>query len=259
MLGNTVLFEIDGAVATITLNRPDRLNAVTDDMHVELREAMDRVRDDAEIRAVLLTGSGRGFCSGQDLKDRSERPGPAAGSLEVLYNPLIRSIRRLAKPVVCAVNGVAAGAGANIALACDIVIAARSAKFIQVFSNIGLIPDAGGTYSLPRLVGMTRALALTLLAEPVSAEKAAEWGMIWKCVDDDALMTEAKELAASLAGRPTLALGLIKHALESSLSNSLDEQLDVERDLQRIASGSEDFSESHKAFLEKRKPNYIGR
>jgi 2-(1,2-epoxy-1,2-dihydrophenyl)acetyl-CoA isomerase len=255
-----LLFAKEAGVATLTLNRPDKLNAFTPDLHRELKAALDEVEGDGKIRAVVLTGAGRGFCAGQDLNlRRSGGSGEVAGSsLETWYNPLVRRLRRLEKPVVCAVNGVAAGAGANIALACDIVLAARSASFIQAFCKIGLVPDAGGTYVLPRLVGMARAGALMLLGDKVSAEDAARWGMIWRMVEDAALMTEATALARHLARQPTRALGLIKQALNASYGNSLDQQLDLERDLQRMAGATNDFREGVAAFLDKRPPEFTG-
>jgi 2-(1,2-epoxy-1,2-dihydrophenyl)acetyl-CoA isomerase len=250
-------------VATLTLNRPDKLNAFTVELHRALAASLDAIAADATIRAVLLTGAGRGFCAGQDLAERAATmasgapPGPSA--LETWYNPLIRRLRRLEKPVVCAVNGVAAGAGANVALACDIVLAARSASFIQSFARIGLVPDAGGTYVLPRLVGMARASALALLGEKLSAAQAAEWGLIWRVVEDAALMGEATALARHLAQQPTRALAFIKQALNASPANTLDQQLDVERDLQKEAAATEDFREGMAAFLEKRAPRFVGR
>jgi 2-(1,2-epoxy-1,2-dihydrophenyl)acetyl-CoA isomerase len=255
------LLEKGDGVATLTLNRPDKLNAFTPDLHRALQAGLDEVERDTTIRAVLLTGAGRGFCAGQDLGLRRGAAvgDAAANSLETWYNPLVRRLRRLEKPIVCAVNGVAAGAGANIALACDIVLAARSASFIQAFCKIGLIPDAGGTYVLPRLVGMARAGALMLLGDKVSAEQAAQWGLIWRVVDDAALMTEATALARHLASQPTRALGLIKQALNASFGNTLDQQLDLERDLQSIASATDDYREGVAAFLEKRPANFTGR
>jgi 2-(1,2-epoxy-1,2-dihydrophenyl)acetyl-CoA isomerase len=255
-----LLFAKEAGVATLTLNRPDKLNAFTPDLHRELKAGLDEVERDDGIRAVLLTGSGRGFCSGQDLNlRRSAGTGDAAGSsLDTWYNPLVRRLRRLEKPVVCAVNGVAAGAGANIALACDIVLAARSASFIQAFCKIGLVPDAGGTYLLPRLVGMARAGALMLLGDKLSAEDAARWGLIWRMVEDEALMPEATALARHLARQPTRALALIKQALNASYDNSLDRQLDLERDLQRIAGATSDYREGVAAFLDKRLPQFTG-
>lgn len=257
-----ILYEVENALATITLNRPDKLNSFT----TEMLEAFNRALADAAtgeaVRAVLLTGSGRAFCAGQDLGDRSVRPGeepPDLGdSLEHRYNPAIRAMRGMPKPVVVAVNGVAAGAGANLALAGDVVVAARSARFIQAFSRIGLIPDSGGTFVLPRSIGMPRAMALSLLAEPISAEAAAEWGMIWSVVDDADLMTEATMLAQGFASGPTAGYAAIKAALNASLDNSLDQQLDLERDLQQASGRTNDYREGVAAFLEKRLPRFQG-
>jgi 2-(1,2-epoxy-1,2-dihydrophenyl)acetyl-CoA isomerase len=246
---------------TLTLNRPDKLNALNDEMHFALRAGFQRAADEAAVRAVLLTGSGRGFCAGADLGDRDprkQRPDLAA-IISRLYNPTLRLIRSIDKPIVCAVNGVAAGAGANLALACDIVLAARSAKFIQAFSKIGLIPDAGGTWSLARILGEPRAKALALLAEPLDAETAAAWGMIWKAVDDGALVGEAEAIARRLAAGPTRGLGLTKRAIQAAAENSLDAQLDLERDLQGEAGRTDDYAEGVVAFLEKRKPEFVGR
>ncbi|HEX7006480.1 MAG TPA: 2-(1,2-epoxy-1,2-dihydrophenyl)acetyl-CoA isomerase PaaG [Alphaproteobacteria bacterium] len=258
----TVLYDCRDGFATVTLNRPDKLNAFTAAMHAELRAALDDAARRPDVRAVLLTGAGRGFCAGQDLSERVQKPGDpprdAGASLEATYNRLVRQIRALEMPVVAAVNGVAAGAGCNIALACDIVLAARSARFIQSFSKIGLIPDAGGTWQLPRLVGRARALGLALLAEPLSAEQAEQWGLIWRAVDDDKLMEEARTLAASLATQPTTALALAKKALDASETNSFDQQLDLERDLQRIAARTEDYREGVAAFVAKRAPRFKG-
>jgi 2-(1,2-epoxy-1,2-dihydrophenyl)acetyl-CoA isomerase len=252
----SVLISVEDGLQTITLNRPDRLNAFIPEMHQALRAALEQALGDSAIRAVLLTGAGRGFCSGQDLSLRRIEPGAAPIDLSVslgsLYNPLVRRLRELPKPIVCAVNGVAAGAGANIALACDIVVAARSASFVQSFARLGLVPDSGGTYFLPRLVGAARAMGLALLAEPLRAEDAERWGLIWKVFDDDKLMAEATALARKLAAGPTKGYGLTKRALYASAHNSLDAQLDLERDLQREAGFSEDYRKGVAAFLEKK-------
>lgn len=260
---DTVLVELEGAVLRLTLNRPERLNAFNEEMHLALRAGLERARDEGAVRAVLLTGAGRGFCAGQDLGDRDPRKGggtPDLGeTLETFYNPTLRLIRMLEKPVVCAVNGVAAGAGANLALACDIVLAARSARFIQSFAKVGLVPDAGGSWALPRLVGEARAKALTMTAEPLMAETAASWGLIWRSVDDDALMAEAAALAERLAVGPTLGLGLTKRLIHAAADQGLDAQLDMERDLQRRAGASADYAEGVVAFLEKRSARFTGR
>jgi len=245
----------------ITLNRPSRLNAFTEAMHLELRAAITEVAADESCRAVLLTGAGRGFCAGQDLADRSGAPGEVdlGDTIGRLYNPLVRSIRALPKPVVCAVNGVAAGAGANIALACDIVLAAHSARFIQAFAKIGLIPDSGGTYFLPRLIGDARARAAAMLGEPIDAVTAESWGMIWKALPDDFLMSEAALLLDDLANAPTQGLALTKAAFNASIDNDLDTQLDLERDYQRRAGKTPDYAEGVRAFMAKRPARFTGR
>ena len=254
-----ILVERRAGYRIITLNRPERLNAFTDAMHRALRTAIEEAEADTECRALLLTGAGRAFCAGQDLNDRLAKPGEAGvqtNTLQEHYNPLIRKLRALPFPVTAAVNGVAAGAGANIALACDIVLAARSARFIQAFAKIGLIPDSGGTWTLPRLVGMARARALALLAEPLPAEQAESWGLIWKCVDDADLRPQAEAMCAGFAAAPSTGLALIKQALNASLANDLGTQLDLERDLQRQASRTLDYAEGVRAFIEKRKPQF---
>ncbi len=258
----SILFDVQDGYAAITLNRPDRLNSFNLDMHQRLREALGEVKHRADIRALLLTGAGRGFCAGQDLSDRvvkaDAEPIDLGYTISTHYNPLIRTLRELPKPIVCAVNGVAAGAGANIALACDIVIAARAASFIQAFCKIGLVPDSGGTYFLPRLVGTARALGLALLGDKLPAEEAVRWGLIWKCVDDAQLMDEARALAAQLAAGPTKGLGDIKRALYASAGNTLDAQLELERDLQRELGRTDDYREGVQAFMEKRAPEFKG-
>src|ERR1700722_6077353 len=251
-----LLDRFENGVLTLTLNRPERLNALNGAMIEALAAGIKRAATDPECRAVLITGAGRGFCAGADLANRAFAPGEArpdlGAALESGINPIIRGIRNLPKPVVCAVNGPAAGAGANIALSCDIVLAAKSAQFLQAFARIGLIPDAGGTFVLPRLIGDARARALMMLAEPIGAEQAQAVGMIYHAVDDEDLMGEAHIIAARLAAGPTHALGLIKRALAASPSNSLDAQLDLERDLQREAGGGDEYVEGARALLEKR-------
>jgi 2-(1,2-epoxy-1,2-dihydrophenyl)acetyl-CoA isomerase len=262
MTFKTIEYSVSNNVATLTLNRPDALNSFTAEMHQEVRSVMDTVREDQEIRCLLITGAGRGFCAGQDLNDRavqSDQAAPDLGlSVEKNYNPLIRSLLALEKPVICAVNGVAAGAGASIALACDIVLAARSASFIQSFSKIGLVPDSGGSWSLPRALGLPRAKALALLGSKISAEKAEQWGMIWQCVEDEDLLLEATQLANHLASQPTRGLGKIKKLLNESFSNPLHHQLELERESMRELGYSHDYKEGVAAFMEKRSPNFKG-
>jgi 2-(1,2-epoxy-1,2-dihydrophenyl)acetyl-CoA isomerase len=262
MTGQPILTEQRAGYRVITFNRPDRLNAFNEAMHDALRSSLAEAEVDETCRALLITGQGRGFCTGQDLSDRLAKPGESivlGGTLEAHYNPLVRKLRSLPFPVVAAVNGVAAGAGCNIALACDIALAARSATFIQSFARVGLVPDSGGTWTLPRLVGDARARGLALLAEPLPAEKAEDWGLIWKCVDDAALTSEAQKLCEHFAGAPTQGLALIKRAFNASAGNTLDAQLDLERDLQRAASLTPDYAEGVRAFMEKRRPNFTGR
>jgi 2-(1,2-epoxy-1,2-dihydrophenyl)acetyl-CoA isomerase len=261
MTNQTIVMTTSGGVMKITLNRPDKLNSFNEDMSRMLQSALSQART-PEIRVVLLTGAGKGFCAGQDLSDGVTGKAGAKPDLghtvETVWNPIVRAIRDLAKPVVCAVNGVAAGAGANVALSCDIVVVARSARFIQPFHRLGLVPDSGGTYHLPRLIGEARAKGVTMLGMTLSAEQAMAWGLVWDVVDDTELMTHADALANDLAAAPTYALGLIKHAIHASATNTLDQQLDLERDLQRKAGHTTDFAEGLGAFLEKRQPQFDG-
>ncbi|HEV2219186.1 MAG TPA: 2-(1,2-epoxy-1,2-dihydrophenyl)acetyl-CoA isomerase PaaG [Casimicrobiaceae bacterium] len=258
-----IRFETGQGIARVTLNRPDRLNSFTGQMHAELRDALARVAADPAMRTLLLTGAGRGFCAGQDLADRAVAPGAApvdlGESIESNYRPLVLALRNLPLPVVCAVNGVAAGAGANLALACDLVVACRSASFIQAFCRIGLVPDSGGTYFLPRLVGSARAMGLAMLGDRIPAEQAAAWGLIWKCVDDDQLVPAVDALVAQLAQSSTRGFAALKRAMHASAGNALEQQLDLERDLQRELGFGPDYREGVAAFLEKRAPLFSGR
>ena len=254
--------ETDQGVARLTLARPEVLNSFNRGMVAELREAFTAVAADDEVRAVLLTGEGRAFCAGQDLAEAvppDGTPRPDIGDIVEGYNGLILAIRTLEKPVVCAVNGVAAGAGANIALACDIVLAADDASFIQAFAKIGLLPDNGGTFFLPRLVGMARATSLAMLADRLPAQRALEWGMIYDVVPSGVLLDTATDLARQLATQPTRGLGLIKRALNASWENDLARQLALEAELQREAGRTADYSEGVRAFQQKRKPGFVGR
>ncbi|MBN9065780.1 MAG: 2-(1,2-epoxy-1,2-dihydrophenyl)acetyl-CoA isomerase [Rhizobiales bacterium] len=263
MSEQAVLHERRDGYSILTLNRPDRLNSFNIEQHEQLRAALEKCAADESCRAVVLTGAGRGFCAGQDLADRDPAmlgEAPDLGkTLATYYSPLVRLLRSMEKPVICAVNGVAAGAGANVALACDIVFAAKSAKFIQAFSKIGLIPDAGGTYWLTRHLGEARAKALALTAYPLSAEEAVDWGLIWRAVDDSELMAEATALAETFAKGPTRGYALTMQAIQAASTNSLDQQLDTEGELQREAGLTDDYKEGVSAFLQKRRPNFVGR
>jgi 2-(1,2-epoxy-1,2-dihydrophenyl)acetyl-CoA isomerase len=249
----TILFDRQSHYCRLTLNRPQKLNSFTTRMHEEIRDALDHLSPDA--RSLVITGAGRAFCSGQDLQERqvdSDHDFDLGESVEKNYAPLVRRLRALPIPVIAAVNGVAAGAGANLALACDIVVAARSAEFIQPFCRLGLIPDTGGTYFLPRLIGTARAMGFALLSERLSAEKAVEWGLIWKCVDDAELPSCIEEIAGRLAASPSLALAHAKRAIFAAAENGLDQQLDLERDLMRELGQTPEFRSAIAAFLAKR-------
>ena len=259
---DTILFSVDGGIARLTLNRPDKLNSFNTQMHDEVQRAL-RSLPASGARVLVLTGAGRGFCAGQDLSDRTVAPG-ARGvdlgeSIDKYYKPLVLALVNLPIPVIAAVNGVAAGAGANIALACDLVIAARSASFVQAFAKIGLLPDSGGTWTVPRLVGSARALGVTLLGNKLPAEQAAAWGMIWQCVEDAELTATVDALASSLAAAPTRGLAWTKAAIRGSGQHSLAEQLDIERDAQRELGQSADYAEGVAAFTEKRAARFAGR
>jgi len=257
-----ITFTIDSGIAVLTLNRPDKLNSFTGAMHLEVRSALDALQADGKVRVLVLTGAGRGFCAGQDLSDRAVEPG-AQGidlghSVETYYAPLVMTLKSLPMPVICAVNGVAAGAGANLALACDIVLAGKSASFVEVFCKLGLIPDTGGTWHLPRLVGQARAMGMAMLGEKISAEKAEQWGLIWKCVDDAALMDEAMAMAKHFSTAPTKGLAFTKRALQASFGNSLPDQLKLEGEMMRELGGSSDYREGVAAFMAKRTPHFTG-
>jgi 2-(1,2-epoxy-1,2-dihydrophenyl)acetyl-CoA isomerase len=271
-----ILFEVTDGVARLTLNRPERLNSFNVAMHMEVREVLAGLASGASAaRVLVITGAGRGFCAGQDLADRAVAPGAQTqaqtvsqtteqgadlgDSIERYYKPLVLALRNLPMPVVAAVNGVAAGAGANIALACDLVIAARSASFVQAFSRLGLVPDSGGTWFLPRLVGTARALGLALLGEKLPAEQAAEWGLIWKCVEDTELPPTTEALARQLAAAPTLGMARTRQAIYASWGSTLEQQLDMERDFQRELGRTADYAEGVAAFIEKRTPHFLGR
>ncbi|WP_375036843.1 2-(1,2-epoxy-1,2-dihydrophenyl)acetyl-CoA isomerase PaaG [Acinetobacter sp. RW6] len=258
-----IIAEEKNGVGYLTFNRPKALNSFNVDMHREVAEVLNLWTKNPDVRCVVISGEGRGFCAGQDLGDRVVDPNAEAPdlgySIETYYNPLIKTIVNMPKPVICAVNGVAAGAGANIALACDLVIAAKSANFVQAFCRLGLVPDSAGTWFLPRAIGHARAMGLTLLGDKLPAETAKEWGMIWDVVEDAELKTKVTELAERLAKQPTFGLSLIKKAIHQSSNNTFDEQVLLERDLQRIAGRSEDYREGVQAFMNKREPNFKGR
>ncbi len=262
MTYETILFDVQSGVARLTLNRPEKLNSFNVQMHTEVRQALKAIERDESMRVLVITGAGRAFCAGQDLSDRTVAPGEAVdlgASIENYYAPLVRRLRSLPLPVVCGVNGVAAGAGANLAFTCDIVIAAKSASFIESFSKLGLVPDTGGTYFLPRLIGTARAMGFALLGEKVSAEQAAEWGLIWKCVEDSEFAAAIEKVVSHLAAAPTKGLARIKQALYGSGEHTLDQQLDMERDFMRELGYSRDYREGVAAFLEKRTPQFTGR
>ena len=258
-----ILFDITDGVAMLTLNRPDKLNSFTQAMHDEVRHALHKVGADKSVRVFVLTGAGRGFCAGQDLSDRAVEPGARpvdlGDSVEKNYAPLVLALRALPMPVICAVNGVAAGAGANIALACDIVLAAKSASFVEVFCKLGLIPDTGGTYFLPRLIGNARAMGLAMLGEKLSAEKAEAWGLIWKAVPDEELAAETQAMARHFASAPTKGLAFTKQALYASPHNTLQQQLTLECGMMSELGRSDDYREGVAAFMEKRAPQFKGK
>jgi 2-(1,2-epoxy-1,2-dihydrophenyl)acetyl-CoA isomerase len=254
-----ILFEVTAGIARLTLNRPERLNSFNVAMHEEVRSVLAGL----DARVLVITGAGRGFCAGQDLSDRAVAPGGQGAdlgdSIERFYKPLVLSLRRLPMPVIAAVNGVAAGAGANLALACDLVVAARSASFVQAFSKLGLVPDSGGTWFLPRLVGHARAMGLALLGEKLGAQQAAEWGLIWKCVEDTELAGYVDALARQFAAAPTRGIARTKQAMYEGWSRTLEQQLDIERDYQRELGRTADYAEGVAAFVEKRAAQFSGR
>ena len=262
MTFETITYQVEAGIARLTLNRPDRLNSFTDAMHEEIRQAMTMLETDSNARVLVLSGAGRGFCAGQDLNDRSVSSGdelPDLGaSVEKNYKPLVLRLQNLRMPSICAVNGVAAGAGASLALACDIVIAAKSASFLQAFSKIGLIPDTGGTWFLPQRVGMARAMGLALLAEKLPAEKAAEWGLIWACVEDAELAASIDKIATQFASAPTRALVRTRQAMRASMNNTLETQLDLEGSMMRELGQAHDYREGVAAFMAKRAPVFKG-
>jgi 2-(1,2-epoxy-1,2-dihydrophenyl)acetyl-CoA isomerase len=260
--GNSIVIHIDASthVATLTLNRPDKLNSFTRAMHEELSKALDQV-EESNARALVITGAGRGFCAGQDLADLDFTPGAMTnlGALiDRYFNPLVRRLQASPLPVIAAVNGIAAGAGANLAMACDLIVAARSTSFVQAFVKIGLVPDSGGTWLLPRRVGEARALGLALTGDKLAAEQAEAWGLVWKVVDDDQLQSAALKLASQLAQQPAKAIAAIKHSIRAAANNTLDQQLDLERDVQRELGDSHDYAEGVAAFKEKRPPRFDG-
>ena len=260
-----IVYKVDSGIATVTLNRPDKLNSLMGAMMLELYSALGEAAQDEAVRAVVLTGAGRAFCAGQDLADPAMSPKPDSNApadigdvVETFYSPLVRRLRTMPKPVLCAVNGVAAGAGANIALACDIVIAVQTASFIQPFCKLGLVPDAGGTWLLPQLVGRARAVGLAMLGDKLSAELAAQWGLIWKCVATADFEAEVGSIVKTLAAGPTLGYLRTREAIDHAATSSLDSQLDLERDMQRELGNSRDYAEGVQAFIAKRPPVFVG-